>query len=130
MVCSSSQKRSPPSANAGASSVPRAGRRGGQRRGGVLGLRPARRLGHAQGDPAGAGHDQRVVHVDGVDLAVERGRDLDLGPEVRQQRAERLVLARQPTGSGVRQPAPAQSPAVAGRRTRTRRSGATIDVTP
>ena len=70
------------------------------------------------------------MHVDRVDLAVERRGDLDLRPEPGEQLAERLVLAREPRRVGVRQAAPAQSPAVAGRRTSTRRSGAIIEVTP
>ena len=46
-------------------------------------------------------------------------------------RAQKASCCRSsPAGSGVRHPASAQSPAVAGRRTSTRRSGATIDVTP
>ena len=35
-------------------------------------LRAARRLDHAQQNPAATGHHQRVVHVHGVHLALER----------------------------------------------------------
>ena len=71
------------------------------------------------------------MHVDGVDLAVERVGDLDLarrGPSSSSQNAS--CWRASAAGSGARQPAPSQSPAVAGRRTSTRRSGAIIEVTP
>ena len=70
------------------------------------------------------------MHVDRVDLPVQRVGDLDLDAEAVQQLDERGVLALERGGVGQRQPAPSQSPAVAGRRTSTRRSGATIEVTP
>ena len=83
------------------------------------------------GMPPRAAHDLRVVHVDRVDQAVDRVRDLDLDAEAVEQLDERRVLAlERRAGSGVRQPAPSQSPEVAGLRTRTRWSGATMDVTP
>ena len=70
------------------------------------------------------------MHVDGVDLPVERSGDLHLHPQAPEQLAEALVLKGEQAASGVLQAAPAESPVVAGRRTRTRRSGAVIDVTP
>lgn len=69
------------------------------------------------------------MDVDRVDLAIERVRDLHLHAEpVEQQNASNWRTST--AVSGTRQPAPSQSPAVAGRRTSTRRSGAVIDVTP
>ena len=64
------------------------------------GSRMAGRLGHVERDAAAAADDQRVVHVDRVDLAVERVRDLDLDAEAVEQLDERRVLAleRRPVG--------------------------------
>ena len=45
------------------------------------------------GMPPRAAEDQRVVHVAGVDLALERLRDLDLDAEAVEQLDERRVLA-------------------------------------
>ena len=45
------------------------------------------------GMPPRAAHDQRVVHVDRVDLALERVRDLDLHAEPVEQLDEGRVLA-------------------------------------
>ena len=101
---------------------------GGDRR--RLGL--PRRLGHPQRDRAAARDQHRVVHVDGVDLAVERLGDLD-----RRARARRAAR-RTPRAGGraargraratrrprSRRAAPACAPArgAAGRSSRSRRS--------
>ncbi len=80
---------------------------------GVAGLVLAHRLGHVERDAALAAHDRRVVHVDGVDLAVERVGDLDLDAEAVEQLDERRVLALE--RRGVRR-APARAvPVTAGR---------------
>ena len=75
--------------------------------GGVARLAHARRLGHPQRDPAAAGHHHRVVHVDRVDLAVERRGDLDLRPEPASSaqnsscwRASAAGVGRAPRGAG------------------------------
>jgi hypothetical protein len=60
---------------------------------GVAGLAHPGRLGHVERDAPAPAHDQRVVHVDAVDLAVERVRDLDLDAQAVEQFHEGLVLA-------------------------------------
>ena len=70
------------------------------------------------------------MHVDRVHLAVERVGDLHLRAEAVEQLDERRVLALELGRIGGAPPGASQSPASAGRRTRTRWSGATMDVTP
>jgi hypothetical protein len=82
-------------------------------RGGVRRLGLPRRLGHAQRDAAAAGDEQRVVHVDRVDLALEGVGDLDLRAETGEQLDERVVLAGERVGVGR---APGGAVPVAGER--------------